>query len=357
MHVLQQVDADLVHAVEHGEARGEHGVGEVHRHRVGHARARPAEHADLAAHAAVGAGLVHEQHAVVGLAVREGVEAERRRDHRQVGVERQPAHHALGDLGAHDLAARERREQPGELLRRADRQLRRVVGSAVVAHEVEQGRAGEAERLGARAHRLEADVAQQHVRGQVVTRARDECGEVGERQRRRLHVLPDARVAHGVARRAVEHRERLGARAGEPGGDLDEQQHLADGRRRHHDVVVDREQHLAGREIGRPRRDLHARERELAEGVEAPGEVLVGLLGAVLAVSDAGVARSAFGTLRRRHHSACTIFLGRSALPHRGLRRARKRWTGRMSGVSYQIVTRSAGSSQRASSAVTPKPV
>ena len=47
-----------------------------------------------------------------------------------------------------DLAAGERREQPGELGWRADRELRRVVRAAVVAHEVEQrgARAGRATR-------------------------------------------------------------------------------------------------------------------------------------------------------------------------------------------------------------------
>ena len=137
-------------------------------------------------------------------------------------------------------------------------------------------------------------------------------------------------------------------------GDLDEQQHLADGRGGHDDVVVDREEHLARGEVGGPGRHLHARERELAEGVEAAREVLVGLLGAVSTASHARMARAPLGTLRRRHHGDCTIFLGRSALPHRGLRRARKQLDWRMCSVDYQIVTRSAGSSQRASSAVTP---
>ena len=95
-------------------------------------------------------------------------------------------------------------KQPGQLVGAADRELRGVVGAAVVAHEVEQGGAREAERLGAGAHGLEADAAQEDVGGQVVAGRADEGREVGDRQGRHLQVLPDARLAGDVARVAVQ---------------------------------------------------------------------------------------------------------------------------------------------------------
>ena len=62
------------------------------------------------------------------------------------------------------------------------------------------GRAGRGRlgAIGASAHGLEADVTDQHVRGEVVARRADERREVGDGQRGRLQVLPDARVADRV---------------------------------------------------------------------------------------------------------------------------------------------------------------
>ena len=103
--------------------------------------------------------------------------------------------------------------------------------------------------------------------------------------------MPESPTASRGSRSSTVNASELGGR--EARRDLDEQQHLADRRGGHDDVVVDREEHLAGGEVGRPGRHLHAGEGELAEGVEPPREVLVRLVGAVAAVAEAGVSCAA----------------------------------------------------------------
>jgi hypothetical protein len=160
---------------------------------------------------------------------------------------------------------------------RPDRELRGVVGAAGVAHEVEECRALQAERLGAGAHRIQPHLAEQHVRREVVARRPHERREVGHRERRRLEVLPDPRVADGVARRLVEDAVAGEVAFCEPGRHLDEQQDLADARRRQRDPLVDGDEGAPGVEVEDGARHLGAVVREVAERPEARGEVLGGL--------------------------------------------------------------------------------
>jgi hypothetical protein len=152
----------------------------------------------------------------------------------------------------------------------------------------------QAELLGAHPYRVEAHPAQQHVGGQVVARRADERRQVGERKRRHDEVLPDARLADGVALQTIDETQRARVAGLEPRGHLDEQEHLADRRGRHDDVVVDGEQHGTRREVDGARRHLHAGERELAEGGETAAETVSRLASAVLAATSARVSSSAF---------------------------------------------------------------
>ena len=91
----------------------------------------------------------------------------------------------------------------GELARRAEREVRGVVGTALVAEAIEQRRALEPELLDPRAHRGQADAREQRVRGERVAGRCGEHREVRQRQRRRLEVLPDARDARPARPRSA----------------------------------------------------------------------------------------------------------------------------------------------------------
>ena len=106
--------------------------------------------------------------------------------------------------GVNNFAARESTEQPRKLCGRADRQLRCIVGSALIAHQIKQGGAAEAQRFRAFAHGIEPDPAEQEIGCHVVARRTDECCEVGDGQRGSLHVLPHSAVSHEVARSFIE---------------------------------------------------------------------------------------------------------------------------------------------------------
>ena len=107
------------------------------------AAAGAGDDADVAAHRADRAGLVDEGDAAIGLGVRQRVEAERRRHHRQVGVGGDPAEHARADVRRDDVAAVQARHQVGQLIGAAGRQGPRIAGPAIVANPVEQRRAHE----------------------------------------------------------------------------------------------------------------------------------------------------------------------------------------------------------------------
>ena len=184
-----------------------------------------------------------------------------------------------------------------------------------IEHEIEQRGAGQPEPLGARADGVEADLAQQHVGREVVARGTDQRREIGHRKRGGLQVLPDAAVADRVARRLVEDGEPAGVALGDPRRQLDEQQDLADARRRQGDALVDRGERFVRVEVDHRRRDLGAVVGDLPQRRETRREV--------------GDALDRAMTRRTRPAYAIS-----------SLRRRRE---------FYQMVTRSFGSSQRAS--------
>ena len=67
----------------------------------------------------------------------------------------------------------------------------RVIRPALVAQAIEQRGALQPERLDPRAHGIQPHALQQRVRGQGVARRGGQHGEIDQRQRRRLEVLPD----------------------------------------------------------------------------------------------------------------------------------------------------------------------
>ena len=85
MDVFEDVVPDHPHRLENPKARGQRIVIELDRDRIGDSGPRTADHARLRTHPDIRARLVHELEAVVDAAVRERIEAEGTRDHREVG--------------------------------------------------------------------------------------------------------------------------------------------------------------------------------------------------------------------------------------------------------------------------------
>ena len=266
-------------------------------------------------------GLVDELQAVVGAAVRSGSSPNAlATSERSELSESQPSTRLLGQL-VDDLAARERPEQPGELGGRPDGELRRVIRTAAVAHQVEQRRAQQPERLGARPHRRKTDLTQQHIGGEVVAGRPDETRQIGDRQRRSLEVLPDAAVADRVARGLVEDPVAREVAIGQPADTSINRRilpTLAVGSTILSSIATSVAPDL---EVDHRRRDLRPLVGEGSEGGEGAGEGLH--------VLDGGMPRSP------RRTGALASLSGGSRF--------------------YQMVTLSSGSSQRASLGATPK--
>ena len=185
----------------------------------------------------------------------ERVEAERRRDHREVGVAGEPA---ADESGARDAARQEVREQPRQLARGRAREPRRIAGAADVPDAVVQRAALESQRRRRARHRLEAEPPQQDVGGEVVAGGADQRGDVGGRQRGDAEVLPDAGVGDRVLVRAREQLRRVEVALLDRARRLDEQQQLAEAGGRQRPVGVAGREHLAARRVTYARAPLHA---------------------------------------------------------------------------------------------------
>ncbi|OUD92435.1 hypothetical protein CMMCAS03_06900 [Clavibacter michiganensis subsp. michiganensis] len=230
------------------------------------------------------------------------VEPEGRGDHRAVGVEREPADHARARLLVDDLAVHERGEERRELARGSHGELRGVVRPAGAARHVEERRATEAERLGARADGVEADEPEERVGGGRVARRADEGREVGDGQRRHHEVAPEARGAALVVQPAIHEVQRREVARRHARGELDEEEHAAEAGRGQRDVVVDREHDVARVEVGRAGRDPHPIEGEAAERAERGAEAVGRLLPRVARGTAPGVPGAASRILAGRAH-------------------------------------------------------
>ena len=188
----------------------------------------------------------------------------------------------------------------------------------MVAHEVEQCNGFEAERFGAGPHRIEADLGDEGIGGEIVAEGSDERCEIRHRKGGRLEVSPNSGVGHILRRRLVDDAETRGVLRRYPRRHFDEQKDLAHARRRQHDALVDRHQHGSRPQVDRVRADLRPGVGEGCEGCES-------------GIKCAGLGRAAMTSRAGRADAFAPQF-----------------------GRIHQIVTRSDGASQRASDSVTP---
>lgn len=196
-----------------------------------------------------------------------------------------------------------------------------ITGTTHVTNLIEERGAHEPEPLRTRPHGVDSDQPQQHVSGEIVAGGSDERREIDDRESRNTQVLPDATVGDGVAGRALSRGDGAQRALGEPCAHLDQQQDLADARRRKNEMLVDGEQALARRDIDHRDGDASPLVGQRVERPTGPTEARTSHL--------RQMARPTGGAV------PSTPIPAEQAL--------------------YQMVTRSSGASQRASSGPTSK--